>query len=124
MITSEQTTAIVKQLLDKLEPAATAASTTAAIALPHAVTAYMAREIGYAAMQVLVFVVGVLVLRWTFRGPPLMDENHNMTPRVGGLVVGGVAVLCGGIGMIVKLPEGAAALVDPLGAFILSVIGR
>ncbi len=126
--TAAQTAAeIAKQILDKLSDAARAAQTTAEAALPHVVKAYMGRQLGYFIMTLLIAVLGALMLRRALKDDwvvPYSNMQEQPTRWLWTGVLGIVFLVAGISGLLVNVGATVGVLVDPLGMFILDLIGK
>lgn len=122
--TTAQAVEIAKAVLDKLTEASKAAQTTVESALPHVVKAYMYRQLGIGATFALLFIVGAIFTYIATRIGIWDDARED--PKLGLVfIIGGVACLFFGlIGTAFTLGDTIGVLGDPLGMFILGLIGK
>lgn len=123
-----QTAEIVKAILEKLSEAAHAAQTTAEVALPHIVKAYMARQIGYFLVGILMGIAGAMLIRST-KGRDYVTrvpERNETWPTVAlfAAIIG--LILCVGatITIAVNLGDTLGVMADPTGMFILNLLKK
>jgi hypothetical protein len=119
-----QAVEIAKTIIDKLSEAAKAAQTTVETALPHVVKAYMYRQLGLSATFAFLLLVGLgLVYAATRFG---VWDTRTEDPKWGllPLIAGSVALLIAVIGTVATMGDTIGVLGDPLGMFILGLIGK
>lgn len=118
-----QAVEIAKQILEKLTDAAKAAQTTVEQALPHVVKAYMMRQLGYTAACAFLFIAGLTAVGIAARHQ-VADGHGDPTGWLAPIIIGGIAAVIGTIGLVFNMGDTFAVLADPVGAFILSLIGK